>query len=101
MLERARANSNLDPEATKGLAKPFYEKTVEICLAKNDPRYNPVLIECYSYLGFYHLVAGEKSKSASEYETSKGYWNKILKIEPGNSTALKALEGLSGSKKKK
>lgn len=98
---RARANSNLDPEATKGLAKPFYEKTVEICLAKNDPRYNPVLIECYSYLGFYHLVAGEKSKSASEYETSKGYWNKILKIEPGNSTALKALEGLSGSKKKK
>ena len=98
---RARANSNLDPEATKGLAKPYYEKTVEICLAKNDPRYNPVLIECYSYLGFYHLVAGEKSKNASEYETSKGYWNKILKIEPGNSTALKALDGLSGSKKKK
>jgi len=98
---RARANSNLDPDANKGLAKPFYEKTVEICLLKNDPRYNPVLVECYSYLGFYHLVVGEKSKSASEYETSKGYWNKILKIEPENSTALKALEGLKGTKKKK
>ncbi|WP_321438715.1 hypothetical protein [uncultured Bacteroides sp.] len=98
---RARTNSNLDPEATKGLAKPFYEKTVEICLSKNDPRYNSVLVECYSYLGFYHLVAGEKNKSASENEISKGYWNKILKIEPDNSTALKALEGLSGAKKKR
>lgn len=98
---RARANAGIDPDATKGLAKPFYEKTVEICLAKADARYNPVLVECYSYLGFYYLVTGEKSKNTKDYEISKEYWNKILKIDPANETALKALGGLNGSSKSK
>ena len=29
---RARVNSMLDPETTKGLAKPYYEKVIEIGL---------------------------------------------------------------------
>ncbi len=91
---RARVNSSLDPETAKGLAKPFYEKTLEMCLAKADPRYNTVIVECYSYLGYYYLLIGEKSKSPKDYAISKGYWNKILAIDPQNSTAKKALEGL-------
>lgn len=88
---RARANSGLDPETSKGIAKPFYEKTVEACLAKNDPRYNSIIIECYSYLGYYYLIAGEKTKSAKDAATSKDYWNKILKLDPSNSVAKRAL----------
>ena len=51
-LWRARTNSAMDPETTQGLAKPFYEKVTEMLLAKNEPKYNSALIECYSYLGY-------------------------------------------------
>ena len=84
---RARANSAMDPETTEGLAKPYYEKVMEMLLAKNEPRYNPILIECYSYLGYYYLLK-------SDYAASKEYWNKILVIDPGNATAQKALDGI-------
>ena len=84
---RARTNSALDPETTQGLAKPFYETVAALLASKNDPRYNSALIECYSYLGYYYLVANKMPES-------KEYWNKILAIDPENATAKKALEGI-------
>lgn len=86
-LWRARTNSAMDPETTEGLAKPYYEKVAEILLAKNEPKYNSSLIECYSYLGYYYLLK-------SDYPVSKDYWNKILAIDPENATAKKALDGI-------
>lgn len=86
-LWRARTNSAMDPETTQGLAKPFYEKVTEMLLAKNEPKYNSALIECYSYLGYYYLLK-------SDYPTSKEFWNKILAIDPNNATAKKALDGI-------
>ena len=86
-LWRARTNSAMDPETTEGLAKPHYEKVVDILLAKNEPKYNSALIECYSYLGYYYLLK-------SDYPASKEYWNKILAIDPTNATAKKALDGI-------
>ena len=56
------------------------EKVVDVLLAKNEPRYNSALIECYSYLGYYYLLK-------SDYPTSKEYLNKILAIDPTNATA--------------
>lgn len=84
---RARTNSALDPETSQGLAKPYYEEVATLLVNKNDPRYNSVLIECYSYLGYYYLVANKLAES-------KEYWNKILAIDPANATAKKALEGI-------
>lgn len=84
---RARANSALDPETTDGLAKPYYEAVIATLLQKNDPRYNPVLIECYSYLGYYYLVV-------ENYDESKNYWNKILVLDPDHAVAKRALEGI-------
>lgn len=84
---RARTHSAMDPETTEGLAKPYYEKVVDVLLAQNEPRYNSALIECYSYLGYYYLLK-------SDYATSKEYWNKILAIDPTNATANKALDGI-------
>jgi len=84
---QARANSALDPETTEGLAKPYYEAVIEMLLSKNEPRFKPVLVECYSYLGYYYLVANKLPES-------KGYWEKILEIAPDNATAQKALEGM-------
>ena len=84
---RARTHSAMDPETTEGLAKPYYEKVVDVLLAKNEPRYNSALIECYSYLGYYYLLK-------SDYPTSKEFWNKILAIDPANATAKRALDGI-------
>lgn len=90
-LWRARTNSALDPETTAGLAKPHYEEVAACLLAKADERYNPALIECYSYLGYYHLLQ-------SNYPESATYWEKILLLDPNNTTAGKALEGIRGNK---
>jgi tetratricopeptide (TPR) repeat protein len=85
---RARTNSALDPETIQGLAKPYYETVANLLESKNDTnRYKSPLIECYSYLGYYYLVA-------NKIPESKEYWNKIILIDPENSTAQKALEGI-------
>lgn len=84
---RARAHSALDPETTQGLAKPYYEEVAALLTEKNDPRYNSALVECYSYLGYYYLVANKLPES-------KEYWNKILAIDPANATAKRALDGI-------
>lgn len=86
-LWRARTNSAMDPETSEGLAKYHYEKVMDMLLAKNEPKYNSALVECYSYLGYYYLLK-------SDYPTSKEYWNKILAIDPANAIAKKALDGI-------
>ncbi|MFZ4581967.1 MAG: tetratricopeptide repeat protein [Paludibacter sp.] len=91
---RARTNAALDPETTLGLAKPFYEQTLAIVEPKNDARYNAVLVECYSYLGYYTLLQKDNAGSLV-------YWNKILVINPSNATAKKAIAGIQAPKKKK
>ena len=95
---RARANSALDPETTLGLAKPFYEEVATLLESKNDPRYNAALVECYSYLGYYYLLAIEnpalKAEAKANKETSRDYWSKILAIDPANATAKRALDGI-------
>jgi len=91
---RARVNSALDPETTQGLAKPFYEQTATLIESKADARYNSILIECYSYLGYYSLLKNDNPLSLN-------YWNKILAIEPTNGTALKAIAGITKAMKGK
>ncbi|MEA4936843.1 MAG: hypothetical protein VB102_09395 [Paludibacter sp.] len=89
---RARTNSALDPESTKGLAQPYYTQTVNLIEPKNDERYNSVLIECYSYLGYYTLLQKDNAGSIL-------YWEKILKIDPNNATAKKAVDALTKQNK--
>jgi tetratricopeptide (TPR) repeat protein len=84
---RALTNFALDPESTQGLAKPFYEQTLTIVVAKNDVRYNPIIIESERYLGYYYYLK-------KEYTESKVHFNKILAIEPTNEFALKAIAGI-------
>jgi len=91
---RARANAALDPETTLGLAKPYYEQTAAMVEPKNDARYNAVLIECYSYLGYYTLLQKDNAGSLV-------FWNKILVLNPNNATAKKAIAGIQAPKKKK
>jgi len=84
---RARANSALDPDASQGLAKPYYYSTATLVESKADPRYNVVLTECYTYLGFYYLLKDDNVNSLL-------YWNKILNLDPNNGSAKKAKAGI-------
>ncbi len=83
---RARLNSQLDPETTEGLAKPYYEKYIELVLAES-PDTPQLLIEPYSYLAYYYLLQ-------EDTENSKLYWGKILEIDPENATAKQAMEAM-------
>ena len=91
---RARSNVGLDPETTLGLAKPYYEQTATLVISKADARFNPVLIECYRYLGFFYF-------QKKDYTQSMTYWNKILAIEPNNAVAKSVIDGILKSTKGK
>ena len=82
-LWRARTQASLDPETTEGLAKPYYEKLIEVLLSKGEPS-NSMLIESYKYMGYYYYLKEEK-------ENSIGYWEKILEISPSDPTAIMVL----------
>lgn len=83
---RARVNSAIDKETTLGLAKPFYEKTLE-ALIKDPVKYKKELSEIYAYLGFYYYVKGDTA-------TSIDFWKKLLEIDPENIKALEAIKSL-------
>lgn len=91
---RARTDFALDPESKQGLAKSYYDQTLAIVEAKADPRYNPVILECSRFLGYYYFLK-------KEYTQSKVYWNKILVIDPTNELATKAIEGIDKTLKGK
>ncbi len=82
-IMRARLNSQLDPETKEGLAKPYYEKYIELTL-KENPDNPKLLLEPYRYLGYYYFVKNDKANADV-------YWNKILEIDPTNETAKQAL----------
>ncbi len=85
-LWEARTKSNLDPETEEGLAKPYYEKLVEKASA-NPEKSKQDLIEAYSYLGYYHFIKQENA-------ASKGYWTKVIALNPGDEKAKEALKAL-------
>lgn len=92
---RARVNSLRDPEATAGLAKPFYETVLKIILGKEDPTKNRrELVEAYRYLGYYHYVQYEAEKRPEEKTLAVDYCHKILELDPANDVATQLLAAL-------
>jgi tetratricopeptide (TPR) repeat protein len=83
---RARVNSAIDAETTLGLAKPFYEKALEILIL--DPvKYKKEICEVYAYLGFYYYQKEDKTSSVD-------YWKKLLELDPENLKAQEAIKSL-------
>lgn len=85
-LYRARVRMAMDPETTEGLAKPYYEALMTALEANKDPKYNPYLIECYRYLGYFYYLKQDMKQME--------YWNKILAIDPNNAVAKAVLESV-------
>lgn len=65
-LYRAKVNAHIDSTSEAGLAKPFYEKYIEVALPdslKPDfaAKYNNGLIEAYGYLAYYYILKKDNS----------------------------------------
>jgi len=84
---RARVNFSMDPDSKKGLAKPHYEKYIEVASAdaENAAKYREGLIEANNYLGYYNLQKGDKA-------TARTYYQQVLTLDPGNKDATGAME---------
>ena len=80
-LNRARANGNIDSNQEKALAKPYYEKFIE--LAKVDPEKNKKeLVEAYSYFGSYYY-----KKDKLKFDEA---WANVRKLDPTNKAGIEA-----------
>lgn len=85
-LYRGRINVALDTDNKQGLAKPFYDKVIEMQSA--DPVKNKKdLVEAYSYLGDYFFQQKDNVQS-------KASWQKVLEIDPENKQAIEVLKQL-------
>ena len=94
-LFRARVNSLRDPEATAGLAKPYYEKVAEIVLGKENPaKERRELVESYRYLSYYYYVKYDAEKQTADRDAALGYCAKILELDPDNDVAHQLQDAL-------
>ena len=85
---RARVNGQMDPDQSKGLAKPYYEKLVELIGPKTelDATEKARLKESYHYLISYYFI--QKDDKA----TAKDYAAKMLVIDPENQIAKQVMD---------
>jgi len=98
-LFRARNNVQLDnvDKINDGLAKPFYEKFIELTIA--DPKLDlkksgKELIEAYKYLGDYNYTVLKDNAAAI------GNFQKVIEIDPNDKDAKLNIEGLVKESKK-
>jgi len=99
-LMRARVQSTVDSTQELGLAKPYYEKFIEVVSVSSDSaKYMKDLVEANSYLGYhYFLMKDDPAYKLIWRENYKKYWEKVLALEPENQQAKDALEGLKNIK---
>lgn len=71
-LHRAMANIQIDSTSEQGLAKPFYEKYIELAMADsvNISKYSG-LVEAYSYLASYYYLIKKDNSNAILYLQKK------------------------------
>jgi len=83
----ARTYSKMDPDYKMGLAKPKFEKVIDI--AKADSIGNSSeMMDAFGYLGWYHSEKGN-------YSTSKAYYNRMINLDPKNKdNKIKGYNGL-------
>jgi Tfp pilus assembly protein PilF len=84
---RAQANAGLDPETTKGTAKPYYEKYIQMAQATPD-KYKSGLVESYDYLALYNLKTNNKAEASS-------YVEKALALDPTDERAITIKKNLA------
>ena len=85
---RARVNSQMDPDQSKGLALPFYQKLADLIgpKADKDNTDKARLNESYRYLIAYYLIQKDDKATATSYA------QKLIQIDPESEIAKQVLE---------
>jgi hypothetical protein len=86
-FQRARIGMYMDPESKQELAKPHYEKIIELLGNKTDleKAEKSRLVEAYRYLISYWLIVKDDAATAKQVA------EKLIKIDPENETAKQVL----------
>jgi tetratricopeptide (TPR) repeat protein len=72
----ANTYSKMDPDTKLGLAKPKFEKLIEV--AKRDSIKNaPAMMDAFGYLSYYHMMN-------NNYSRSKDYYIRMVNLDPNN-----------------
>lgn len=91
---RTRSLNEMDKDFKLGLSKPYYEKYLEIALSDtaNLNKNKTDIITAYKYLGGYYYLVDKQP------DLSKGYFRKILELDPADKQAKDAIEGMNQKK---
>jgi tetratricopeptide (TPR) repeat protein len=92
-LWAAKARAQLDSTGTSGIAVPMYEKFIELA-SQNPEKNRKDLIDAYDYMGQYAL---HKKDNVLE---AKGYFEKILALDPKNARAQEFMNVLKQAQQK-
>lgn len=86
-LWRARANVRLDPESTQGLAKPYYEKYIE--MTTETDKYTRELVDANFYLASYNYFVKE------DKQASRPFLEAVLALDPEHQNAKILMDSLA------
>jgi len=88
-LWTANTYSKMDPDLKLGLAKPKFEKLIEV--AKGDSlKYAPALMDAFGYLSYYHMMNNNFSRA-------KDYYNMMITLDPNNKEyKIRGYSGIGG-----
>lgn len=84
----AGVKSNLDPTSEKLLAKPLYEKVLEIATATPDKVNKKDLIMAYKYMGSYYVI------HQNDLNKGKEIFEKVLAIDPNDKQAIEVIKAI-------
>lgn len=88
---RGRVNAQIDPKDEKALAKPHYEKALEITKPDQKATYKTNIIEANSYLGSHFAFSKEK-----DLAKAKEYFKAIQELDPNNKAAIDFFKSPAG-----
>ena len=72
----ARTYSKMDPDTKLGLAKPKFEKVIDVAEIRFI-KYESEMMEAFGYLGYYNMMN-------ENYSKSKEYYNRMINLNPNN-----------------
>ncbi|MEI8224875.1 MAG: tetratricopeptide repeat protein [Bacteroidota bacterium] len=72
----ANTYSKMDPDTKRGLAKPKFEKLIDVAKVDSVKNY-AAMMDAFGYLSYYHMMNDNFIKS-------KGYYNRMINLNPNN-----------------
>lgn len=93
---RAWSNANIDTTSVLGMAKPYYEALVSLCLKTDSVKYIKDISEGYGYLMYYYYKQYNLNKKCEDAKNALLYCDKMLAIEAKNDKALTIKQALAG-----